>query len=95
MSKVHYHYNIILRPEPEGGFTAIVPALPGCVTHGRNLIEARKMAKDGISAYIELTKAQRTGSHLRLFAELIIIELALNESSWSPVPGQRPDGWYA
>jgi antitoxin HicB len=53
MSKVHYHYNIILRPEPEGGFTAIVPALPGCVIHGRDLIEARKMAKDAISAYIE------------------------------------------
>jgi len=53
MSKVHYHYNIIFRPEPEGGFTAILPALPGCVTHGRNLIEARKMAKDAISAYIE------------------------------------------
>ena len=52
MSKGHYHYNIILRPEPEGGFTAIVPALPGCVTHGRNLVEARKMAKDAISAYI-------------------------------------------
>jgi len=53
MAKVHYHYNIILRPEAEGGFTAIVPALPGCVTYGRNLIEARKMAKDAISAYIE------------------------------------------
>ena len=53
MAKVHCHYNIILRPEAEGGFTAIVPALPGCVTYGRNLIEARKMAKDGISAYIE------------------------------------------
>jgi len=53
MAKVHCHYNIILRPEAEGGFTAIVPALPGCVTYGRNLIEARKMAKDAISAYIE------------------------------------------
>ena len=53
MAKVHYHYNIILRPEAEGGFTAIVPALPGCVTYGRTLVEARKMAKDAISGYIE------------------------------------------
>ncbi len=53
MAKVHCHYNIILRPEAEGGFTAIVPTLPGCVTYGRTLVEARKMAKDAISGYIE------------------------------------------
>jgi antitoxin HicB len=43
----------MLRPEPEGGFTAIVPALPACVTYGRTLPEARKMAKDAISGYIK------------------------------------------
>jgi antitoxin HicB len=53
MPKTHYHYNIILRPEPQGGFTAIVPALPGRVTYGRTLAEARKMAKDPITGYIE------------------------------------------
>ena len=53
MAKTRYHYNIMLRPEPEGGFTAIVPALPGCVTYGRTLSEARKMAKDAISGYID------------------------------------------
>jgi antitoxin HicB len=52
MAKARYHYNIMLRPGPEGGFTAIVPALPGCVTYGRTLTEARKMAKDAISGYI-------------------------------------------
>jgi antitoxin HicB len=47
--------------EPEGGFTAIVPALPGCVTYGRTLAEARTMAKDAISGYIEsLKKAARS-----------------------------------
>ena len=45
-------YTILLRPEPEGGFTAIVPALPGCITYGCNLSEARKMAKDAIGAYL-------------------------------------------
>jgi predicted RNase H-like HicB family nuclease len=52
MAKAHYHYNVVLRPEPEGGFTATVPALPGCVTYGRDLDEARKMAKDAIAGYI-------------------------------------------
>jgi antitoxin HicB len=53
MAKARYHYNIMLRPEPEGGFTALVPALPGCVTYGRTLAEARAMAKDAISGYVE------------------------------------------
>jgi len=52
MPKTRYNYNIMLRPEPEGGYTALVPALPGCVTYGRTLNEARKMAKDAISGYI-------------------------------------------
>src|SRR5580704_11630379 len=53
MSKERYRYNIVFLPEPEGGFTAIVSALPGCVTYGRTLPEARKMAKDAISGYIK------------------------------------------
>jgi antitoxin HicB len=53
MKKSRGHFNIVLRPEPEGGFTVVVPALPGCVTYGRTLAEAKKMAKDAISGYIE------------------------------------------
>jgi len=47
-----YHYNVILRQEPEGGFTVIVPAFPGCVTYGRTLKEAKLMAKDAVIGYI-------------------------------------------
>lgn len=53
MKKNRRHFNIVLRPEPEGGFTALVPALPGCVTYGRTLPEAKEMAKDAIAGYIE------------------------------------------
>ena len=56
MKKAHRRCNILLRPEPEGGFTAMVPALPGCVTYGRTLAEAKKMAKDAISGCIESLK---------------------------------------
>ncbi len=59
MPKNIYHYNIMLRPEPDGGFTAIVPTLPGCVTYGRTLSEARKMAKDAIRGYIESLKKHK------------------------------------
>jgi antitoxin HicB len=45
-------YNVMLRPEPEGGYTAVVPAPPGCVTYGRTLKEARELAKDAIAVYV-------------------------------------------
>ncbi len=45
-------YNIILRPEPKGGFTVTVPSLPGCISYGKDLKEARKMAKDAIKGYL-------------------------------------------
>lgn len=46
-------YNIILKPEPEGGFTVFVPSLPGCITYGKDLNEAKKMAIDAIKGYIK------------------------------------------
>jgi antitoxin HicB len=47
MAKVRYRYNLKLRTEPEGGYTALVPVLPGCVAYGRTVDEAREMAKAG------------------------------------------------
>lgn len=37
----------------------MVPALPGCVTYGKNLEEARKMAGDAISAYLKSVKKHK------------------------------------
>jgi antitoxin HicB len=65
MPKTLNHYNIMLRPEPEGGFTAIVSVLPGCVTHGRTLEEAKKMANDAISGYVESMRKQGESLPLR------------------------------
>jgi len=59
MKKSRGHFNVVLRPEPEGGFTAIVPVLPGCVTYGRTLAEAKKMARDAIAGYIASLKKHR------------------------------------
>jgi len=46
-------FPITLRKEPEGGFTVFVPALPGCITFGKNIDEAQKMAKEAIELYLE------------------------------------------
>lgn len=52
MKKEKLNYQIILQPERAGGFTVIAPDLPGCVTYGKNLEEAKKMAKDAIQGYL-------------------------------------------
>lgn len=52
-------YNVIFRPEPEGGFTVIVPSLPGCVSYGKDLEKAKKMATDAIKGYIVSLKKHK------------------------------------
>ena len=47
------NYKIRLQKEPEGGYTVIVPALPGCITYGDNVDHAIEMAKEAIELYIE------------------------------------------
>ncbi|MEQ8554655.1 MAG: type II toxin-antitoxin system HicB family antitoxin [Cyclobacteriaceae bacterium] len=50
------NYKILLRKEPEGGFTVFVPNLEGCVTYGKDLDEAKINAKEAIELYIESLK---------------------------------------
>ena len=50
------NYRILLRKESEGGYTVIVPSLPGCVTYGDTIEAAIKMAKEAIELYIESLK---------------------------------------
>ena len=49
-------FRIIFRPESEGGYTVIVPSLPGCITYGEDMKEARRMAQDAIEAYLQSMK---------------------------------------
>ena len=46
VSAAAHSYTVLLRPEPEGGYTVTCPALPGLVTYGESLEEARAMAVD-------------------------------------------------
>jgi len=50
-------YRLLLKKEPEGGYTVTVPSLPGCITFGETIDEAKKMAKEAIELYIESLKA--------------------------------------
>jgi antitoxin HicB len=47
-------YTFVFQPEPEGGYTVTCPALPGLVTYGETLDEARLMARDAMEGLIEI-----------------------------------------
>ena len=51
-------YRVILEPQPEGGYTAYVPSLPGCISEGDSRTEAVANIREAIALYRE-SLAQR------------------------------------
>ena len=51
------NYRVLLRKEPEGGYTVIVPSLPGCVTYGDTIEEAIEAAREAVELYLESLRA--------------------------------------
>ena len=51
-------YTVVLTPEPEGGFTITVPALPGYVACAETEEEALVLATEGIQFHIECLRAE-------------------------------------
>jgi antitoxin HicB len=48
-----YSFTVFFEPAVEGGYVVTCPALPGLVTEGDTLAEAKRMAKDAIRGYLE------------------------------------------
>lgn len=46
------NYRVVFRKEPEGGYTATVPSLPGCITYGENIDSAIEMVREAITLYV-------------------------------------------
>ena len=46
-------YNVIFTAESEGGYSAFVPDLPGCVSQGKTFEESKKNIKEAIELYLE------------------------------------------
>jgi predicted RNase H-like HicB family nuclease len=44
---------IVLEPSDEGGYTALVPALPGCISEGDSREEALENIREAIDLYLE------------------------------------------
>lgn len=44
---------VILEPSEEGGFTAYVPSLPGCISEGETVDDALANIQEAIAVYLE------------------------------------------
>jgi antitoxin HicB len=47
-------YIFVFNPEPEGGCTVTCPTLPGLVTYGETMAQAKDMARDAMEGLIEV-----------------------------------------
>lgn len=46
-------YDVVFEEQPQGGYTALVPSLPGCISEGDTFEEAKKNISDAIKLYLE------------------------------------------
>jgi len=47
-----YTFTMLFEPAEEGGYVVTCPALPGLVTEGNTMEEARSMAEDALRLYL-------------------------------------------
>lgn len=51
-------YKVVLEPQEEGGYTAYVPTLPGCVSQGETNEETTANIREAIEVYLESIKGR-------------------------------------
>jgi predicted RNase H-like HicB family nuclease len=57
MEQKIYNFTVLFTPAEEGGFVVTCPALPGVITEGDTIEEARAMAADAINGHLECLRA--------------------------------------
>ncbi len=60
-----YTYTVLLEPDEDAGFVVTCPALPGLVSHGDTIEEAREHAAEAMVLYLVPQGGRQPFSHLR------------------------------
>lgn len=55
-------YAVVFTPAEEGGYTATVPSLPGCISEGDSFEEAKKNITEAIELYTEVVGTSRSAT---------------------------------
>ena len=68
-----YSFELIVEKEPEDeGYLAYSPTLPGCVSNGRTIEEARRNIREAIQCHLETLQAQ--GQRIPQHENLVHVE---------------------
>jgi antitoxin HicB len=73
-----YSYTVFYEADPDGGYVASVPALPGCHTQGDTLESAEENIREAILAYVDSLGAHgdRVPVEHRAFQGRVTVKLA-------------------
>ena len=89
-------YPAIFAPAEEGGYTVIVPDLPGCITEGDDLAEAIEMGVDAAGGWIlgEMEEGNRYPSpskpnDIKLKGDEFVSMLVLDMDAYAERYGKR------
>lgn len=63
---------VVLEPSDEGGYTVIVPALPGCISEGDTREDALENIREAIQLYLEPIE-----DDLRFAPDAEVLEIAV------------------
>ena len=63
---------VVLERSLEGGYTAYVPSLPGCVTEGQSRADALRNIKEAVQLYLEPVEDELVRANPRQLVEITL-----------------------
>lgn len=66
------HLKVVLEPSDDGGYTVMVPALPGCISEGDSKAEALRNIREAIQVYLEDVPADSVHSERAVVEEIVV-----------------------
>jgi predicted RNase H-like HicB family nuclease len=75
------NYAVVIHEDPEGGFWAEVPALPGCYSEGETVDELKHNIREAIAGVVEVLREQGQEPH----SNIQILDVAVGNRS----PGRK------
>lgn len=54
------HYAVVIHDDPEGGYWAEAPALPGCYSQGETIEELKQNIREAIAGVLEVLQDRST-----------------------------------
>lgn len=63
---------VILEPSDEGGYTAFVPSLPGCISEGEDIDDALANIQEAIELYLEPVEQEVASREGVIVRELVL-----------------------